>query len=151
MSYLSGQYLMEIFATIDAQNLRQAFLSHFPHAVPSTVLRDLRRAFHRNEGGEKWTTASPVAPTSRTARASPDPAPPPPPPTPSPMRLVMPDVGMPSPLCGYHDDWMGRDGESVGIIERDTERMVRCPLTVITFIIVEAAFDPRYSCLYTSC
>lgn len=41
------------------------------------------------------------------------------------MRLAMPNVGMPSPLCGY-DDWMGRDGESGGVFEQDTERMVRC-------------------------
>jgi len=84
-----------------------AFLPHFPHAVPNSVLRDLRREFHKNEGYEAWTTAR-APPSPR--RASPEPALPP---SPSPMRLGVPDLGMSShategsPLDSCA--WMGRD------------------------------------------
>ncbi|CAN0172584.1 unnamed protein product, partial [Laminaria digitata] len=87
-----------------------AFLSHFPHAVPSTVLRDLRRAFQRNEGGETWVTASPPPPTRDASRASPEPAPSP---SPSPMRLTAPDLGTFSEVAmpGAVEScaWMGKD------------------------------------------
>lgn len=84
-----------------------AFLPHFPHAVPSSVLRDLRRAFHKNEGDEAWKAASPL-PTARRNSTEPTP-----PPSPSPMRLGMPDVGAYSEVgAGSPPDscaWMGRD------------------------------------------
>lgn len=98
-----------------------AFLPHFPHAVPSSVLRDLRRAFHNNEGDEAWRMASPP-PIARRNTAGPTPSP-----SPSPMRLGMPpdvgtcsDVGVGSPpdSCA----WMGRDRDSgtIGKEEKET-------------------------------
>lgn len=87
-----------------------AFLSHFPHAVPSSVLRDLQRTFRKNEGDEAWKTASPP-PTARRSSTEPTPSP-----SLSPMRLGMPDVGtysdvgvgLPLDSCA----WMGRDRDS---------------------------------------
>ncbi|CBJ28278.1 MutL protein homolog 3 [Ectocarpus siliculosus] len=99
-----------------------AFLSRFSHAVPSSVLRDLRRAFHKNEGGggDAWKPASPPPPPAARG-ASPDPGPSPSPP---PMQLGTPDVGVSpagvgSPLesCA----WMGRDREVGGIGEEAME------------------------------
>lgn len=101
-----------------------AFLPHFPHAVPSSVLRDLRRAFHKHEGDEAWTTASPPPALGRT---SPAPAPSP---SPSPMRLDVPDVemfsdvGVGSPLNSCV--WMGQDRQSSRTREGAGEAMVRC-------------------------
>lgn len=98
---------------------RQAFLSRFSHAVPSSVLRDLRRAFHKNEdgGGDAWKPASPPPPQPAARGASPDPGPSPSPP---PMRLNTPDVGVPSAGMGSPLEscaWMGRDREMGGIGE----------------------------------
>lgn len=99
---------------------RQAFLPHFSHAVPSTVLRDLRRAFHRNEGDETRMVSSPPPSTSRAARASPETVPTP---SPSPMRLRAPDMCMPSPL--HNCVWMGRDRGLCGLVDEGGEAMVR--------------------------
>ena len=103
----------------------QAFLSHFPHAVPSIVLKDLRRTFHRNEGGETWTIASPPRPPRGAGRASPEPAPSP---SPSPMRLTTPDLGAFSDVAmGAVDScaWMGKDPGSNLMDEEGGEAMVR--------------------------
>ncbi|CAB1105355.1 unnamed protein product [Ectocarpus sp. CCAP 1310/34] len=93
-----------------------AFLSRFPHAVPSSVLRDLRRAFHKNEGGggDAWKPASPPPPPAARG-ASPDPGPSPSPP---PMQLGTPDVGVSPAGAGSPLEscaWMGRDREVGGI------------------------------------
>lgn len=99
-----------------------AFLPHFPHAVPISVLRDLRREFYKNQGEEAWTTASPPPPPRR---ASPEPALPP---SPSPMRLGVPDLGMPShategsPLDSCA--WMGRDKDLSKVSEEGRYTMV---------------------------
>lgn len=81
-----------------------AFLPHFRHAVPSSVLRDLRRAFYKHEGDGAWTMASP-APAVEHAPAAPEPSP-----SASPMRLSVPEVGRGSPVTSCA--WMGRDRES---------------------------------------
>ncbi|CAN0114970.1 unnamed protein product, partial [Ectocarpus sp. 12 AP-2014] len=92
------------------------------HAVPSSVLRDLRRAFHKNEGGggDAWKPASPPPPPAARG-ASPDPGPSLSPP---PMQLGTPDVGVSpagvgSPLKSCV--WMGRDREVGGIGEEVME------------------------------
>lgn len=101
-----------------------AFLPHFPHAVPDSVMRDLRREFHKMEGGEAWTTASPPPPPRR---ASPEPALPP---SPSPMRLGVPDLGISfystegSPLDSCV--WMGSDRDLSKVSEEGRYTMVSC-------------------------
>lgn len=106
-----------------------AFLPHFPHAVPSSVLRDLRRAFHKNEGDEAWTTASPP-PTARPKSTEPMS-----PPSPSPMRLGVPDVGtyydvgVDSPLDSCA--WMGRDRDS-GTISKEGQESITKVLAQFT-------------------
>ncbi|CAM9514075.1 unnamed protein product, partial [Ectocarpus sp. 13 AM-2016] len=99
-----------------------AFLSRFSHAVPSSVLRDLRRAFHKNEGGggDAWKPASPPPPPAARG-ASPDPGPSPSPP---PMQLGTPDVGVSPAGVGSPLEscvWMGRDREVGGIGEEAME------------------------------
>lgn len=100
-----------------------AFLPHFSHAVPSSVLRDLRRAFHKNEGDEAWRMASPPA-TARRNSTEPTRSP-----SPSPMRLGTPDVGtyadvgVGSPLDSC--SWMGRDRDVVTTSEEGKETIIK--------------------------
>lgn len=98
-----------------------AFLPHFPHAVPSSVLRDLRRAFHKNEGDEAWRMASPP-PTARRNSTEPTPSP-----SPSPMRLGMPDVATCSEVALRSSldscSWMGRDRD-FGTISKEEEETI---------------------------
>lgn len=94
-----------------------AFLPHFPHAVPSSVLRDLRRAFHKNEGDEAWRMAG-SPPTTRRNSTEPTPSP-----SPSPMRLGMPGVGVGSPPDGCA--WMGRDRDSGTISKGGKETIAK--------------------------
>eukprot|EP00903_Cladosiphon_okamuranus_P019248 g17698.t1 len=99
-----------------------AFLPHFPHAVPSSVLRDLRRAFHKNEGDDAWRMAS-SPPTARRKDREPTPSPL------FPMRLGMPDVGTyfgvrvgsPPDSCAR----MGRDRDSGTISKEGRETFAK--------------------------
>lgn len=107
-----------------------AFLSHFRHAVPSSVLRDLRRAFHKHEGDGAWTMASP-APAVDYSSAAPEPSP-----SASPLRLSVPEVGGGSPMTSCA--WMGRDRESsrtgeVGLAMVSMFRQFIAPLHLVFF------------------
>eukprot|EP00752_Nemacystus_decipiens_P004406 g4025.t1 len=111
-----------------------AFLPHFPHAVPSSVLRDLWRRFHKNEGDDAWRMVSP-APTARQTSRDRTPSP-----SPSPVRVSMPVVGTSSGVgAGFPLDscyWMSRDRDlsttskegSENVIQEVEEEEVRAEL-----------------------